>query len=157
MRRISVFFLLLAVLVIVPVTTSTKEITWSAPSYNGMTMPNAVCRHETIFCAFVAIERYDVRIAYGWPSGVKDLGGAHVQAQAKVNGEWLWLKMRGQECEFGNQDFFDPPLGTGEPFLVTDYFTLDYFVEGMYYWAEEDRLEWEIQKLKEELQQEKGK
>ena len=144
-----VIMLLLIAPFLIPVTAN--AVLWDAKQYQDMKMPNAVCRHETLFCAFVANERYDVRIGYGWSSGVINEGEAHVQAQALVKGKWLWLRMKGRECNFGNQEYFDPPLGNSKPFLVDRFLDIDFYVHTMKHWARKERLLWE------KLQQRKGK
>ena len=131
----------ISLLLIAPffIPTIANAFSWDSSTYQDMKMPNAVCRHETLFCAFVANERYDVRIAYGWPSGVIHEGEAHSQAQALVKDKWLWLVMKGRECNFGNQNYFDPPLGNGEPFLVSRFLKLDHYVKAMYFWAKQEK------------------
>jgi hypothetical protein len=117
---------------------------WRSPYLGEMTMPNAQCRHEATFCAFVAYERYEVRLVYGWSSGVIGVGEAHVQAQAKVGESWVWLTMMGRECYFGSQDVFDNRFGENQPYKVEQYFTLQTWVVNMYLWADQERLDWMI-------------
>ncbi|GAG82485.1 unnamed protein product [marine sediment metagenome] len=150
-----VIALLLIAPFLIPVTAN--AFLWDSKTYQGGETPNAVCRHETLFCAFVLNDRYNVRVAYGWPSGVLKEGEAHVQAQALVKDKWLWLVMKGRECNFGNQDFFDPPLGNSKPFLVSRLLTLNEYVQAMHKWAIEERLLWESFQLYKKQQLEKGK
>lgn len=118
---------------------------WQSPYLGEMTMPEAECRHEALFCAFVASERYTVRIAYGWPSGEQGLGDAHVQAQARVGEGWAWLTMVDRECQFGNQDIRKNKHGEDVPFFIEQYFTLEYYVDQMFLWAENTRVRWMIE------------
>ena len=89
MRKLAILFLLLAsCFMLIPSQGLTADFApvymWHSPYLGKITMPGAHCRHEAIFCALVAEERFDVRIAYGWPSGKIGKGEAHSQAQAKV-------------------------------------------------------------------------
>ncbi len=56
---------------------------------------DGACRHEASYSALVAGEWYPVRLAYGKmiPTGTAWNGErqGHIQAQAKIDGEWKWL------------------------------------------------------------------
>ena len=141
MRR-AVLTVVLIVLFASPVLARAPIFLWTSPFLGEMTMPNALCRHEALFCAFVASERYDVQIAYGWSSGTMGVGEAHVQAQAKVGQSWVWLVMKEDECYFGSQDTFDNSIGKNQPFLIEQLLTLPHYVASMHVWAEAERVEW---------------
>lgn len=49
----------------------------------------AKCRHNAIYCALIVGEHYPTRLAYG--RSIKEKNKFHVQAQAKINGKWVWL------------------------------------------------------------------
>lgn len=68
-------------------------LTSCAPSLQG------VCRHDALYCASVAVEKYPVRVWTGRPG--------HAQSQAKIEGKWEWLSHLGtRECRPGAQDAF---------------------------------------------------
>ena len=47
-----------------------------------------MCRHDALYCASVAAEYYPVRLLLGrW------YGTFHAEAQAEIEGEWLYLKI----------------------------------------------------------------
>jgi hypothetical protein len=62
-----------------------------------------VCRHESLYAAAVVGESYLVRIAVG-----KSDMGTHAQAQAKINGQWEWLKVSWPNVAISTQDKFSP-------------------------------------------------
>lgn len=79
-----------------------------APSQVG------VCRHRAVYSAIVMSESYPVRIAVG------DAGtGRHAQAQARINGNWQWLKM--------GPDYW-VTVGDQESFTPDQYYTLQAYV-----------------------------
>lgn len=151
MKKLAVYVAMLVLLSsATPTIAQPPFFTWSSPQLGEMTMPNAECRHEVVFCMFVASERYDVRAAYGWPSGFRSLGEPHTQAQAKVGESWVWLTMVDRECQFGSQDVFDNWYGKDKPFFIGQYLSLKEYIKWMYVWSERERLNWT-------LNQEKGK
>ena len=155
MRKLAILFLLLAsCFMLIPSQGLTADFApvymWHSPYLGKITMPGAHCRHEAIFCALVAEERFDVRIAYGWPSGKIGKGEAHSQAQAKVGESWVWLTMVGRECEFGSQDLFDNENGVNQKFLIERYYTTTEWVALMTAWAIDLRVEWILKQDEEE-------
>ena len=64
-----------------------------------------VCRHEALIASVIYEESgYETRIMYGkMPDGEY-----HVQAQAKINGQWEWLSTRTIVVYVDDQDDFEP-------------------------------------------------
>jgi len=60
--------------------------------FNGCSGINiqGVCRHNALYCASVAGEKYPIRIAVGKWDNIN-----HVQAQALVNDGWKFLERQG--------------------------------------------------------------
>lgn len=48
------------------------------------------CRHTALIAAATFSEHYDIRIAYFLGNNINP---AHCQAQAKIDGEWVWLQV----------------------------------------------------------------
>jgi len=78
------------------------------------------CRHQALYTAYVAIERYPVRIAYGHINN-----NPHVQTQAYVDGQWYWLVKSNDSVKFTEISNFTP----------THYFEFADYVDWVKIWA----------------------
>jgi hypothetical protein len=70
------------------------------------------CRHTAVAAALTASEKFPVRIAYGFTKR----GGAHVQAQAYIDGRWQWLRVLGSDVFVGESENF---------LVIVRYLTVD--------------------------------
>lgn len=78
----------------------------------------SMCRHKALYAASIAVEQYEVRFAVGRKKGIP-----HVEAQAKINGEWCFLdivKENGWTYVRPVDPLYDPK---GEGFHVREYWT----------------------------------
>lgn len=66
-----------------------------------------VCRHTAAFAALTYGEIFPVRIAIG-PSDLSDRW--HAQAQAQIDGDWVWLETGQALITPGHQDAFTPSM-----------------------------------------------
>jgi len=73
---------------------------------NSCSIWEPVCRHDAVYAAIVVGEDYPVRFVYG------DYGRKkHVRAQAKINGEWVWIEPFMSIVRIGKNDFrFRPTM-----------------------------------------------
>jgi len=69
--------------------------------------PLGNCRNRAVYCALEAAEKYETIIVTG-PTKAFPQTISHAQAKAKINEEWQWLYMMGEDCYVGNQDLFTP-------------------------------------------------
>ena len=69
--------------------------------------PFGNCRNRAVYCALEAAEHYEVAIVTG-PTKAFPETIYHAQAKAKINSEWQWLYMMGENCYIGQQDQFTP-------------------------------------------------
>ena len=75
---------------------------------------NPVCRHNALYSASVAQEKYQVRMALGYRNQK-----AHVQAQALINRKWVYI---------GQTPFGISTTTKDSGFNVVEYMTLEDFV-----------------------------
>jgi len=71
-----------------------------------------VCRHTAVLAALTVGEKYPVRLMWGYTELGFDKNGslynAHVQAQAFIDGQWVWLQVIGGTVQTGPMDNFKP-------------------------------------------------
>ena len=78
-----------------------------------------VCRHKAAFAALTYGEQFPVRIAIG-PSDRSE--NYHAQAQAYIEGQWVWLETGNTLITTGSQDTFNP----------IRYFTFDEYLKQVF-------------------------
>lgn len=95
MKNIITFLLIVSVVIL------------SGCAHPVLSDPIGNCRNRAVYCALEAAEHYEVVIATG-PTKEFPKTISHAQAKAKINNEWQWLYMMGEDCYIGNQESFIP-------------------------------------------------
>ena len=64
------------------------------------------CRNRAVYCALEAGENSEVIIFSGPSKIIPSMH--HAQTKVKINNQWQWLRMNGDNCYVSDQDQFDP-------------------------------------------------